>query len=293
MPWKESSVMDERLRFVARLIEGEEMTVLCREFGIARKTGRKIYGRCKEHGLEALTGRSRRPVRYASQLPPQIESLIVAFRREKPDWGARKIRELLIRRLRGEVRVPAKSTIHAVLGRHGLVQRMRPRRRHATGTPLSAGAAPNDLWCAGYKGGLRLGNHAYCYPLAVTGQASRFLLLCEALDSTREELAFAAFERLFKERGLPKAIRSGNGVPFASPNALFNLSKLAVWRLPGIHIERIKPGHPRQNGRHARMHLTLEKETARPSGMNYPQQQERFDDFRQEFNRERPPRPSP
>ncbi|MGH6794761.1 MAG: helix-turn-helix domain-containing protein [Methylocella sp.] len=289
MPWKVSSVMDERLRFVARLLEGEEMTGLCREFGISRKTGYKIYGRYKELGLEALTDRSRRPVRYANQLPPQVESLIVAFKREKPHWGARKIRELLVRRLPGEIKVPAKSTIHAVLDRHGLVKRMGPRRQHATGTPLSAGAAPNDLWCADYKGEFRLGNHSSCYPLTVTDQASRFLLLCEALDSTREELAFTAFERLFKERGLPKAIRSDNGVPFASPNALFNLSKLAVWWLRlGIAIERIKPGRPQQNGRHERMHLTLKKETTRPSGMNTLQQQERFDDFRQEFNCERP-----
>ena len=125
MPWKECSVMDERLRFVAGLLDGEAMTDVCREFGISRKTGYKIFDRYKEHGLEALTDRSRRPVRYANQLPPQIESLIVGLKRDKPHWGARKIRELLVRRLAGDVRVPAKSTIHAVLDRHGLVKRMR------------------------------------------------------------------------------------------------------------------------------------------------------------------------
>ncbi len=124
MPWKERSVMDERLRFVARLLEGEEMSFLCREFGISRKTGYKIYNRYKENGLLALTDRSRRPVRYGNQLPPQIESLIVRFKQEKPHWGARKIRELLIRRLPGHVHIPANSTIHAVLDRHGLVKRM-------------------------------------------------------------------------------------------------------------------------------------------------------------------------
>jgi transposase InsO family protein len=289
MPWKESSVMDERLRFVARLLEGEEMTAMCREFGISRKTGYKIFGRYKEHGLEALTDRSRRPVRYANQLPAQIEAAIVDLKRSKPHWGARKIRELLVRRLSGDVRVPAKSTIHAVLDRHGLVKRMGRRRQHATGTPLSEATQPNDLWCADYKGEFQLGNRDYCYPLTVTDQASRFLLLCEALESVREDLAFTAFDRLFKERGLSRAIRSDNGVPFASPNALFNLSKLAVWWLRlGINIERIKPGHPQQNGRHERMHLTLKQEATRPPGMNSLQQQARFDDFLHEFNTERP-----
>lgn len=139
------------------------------------------------------------------------------------------------------------------------------------------------------KGEFRLGNTRYCYPLTVTDHASRFLLLCEALDSVREETAIAAFQRLFAERGLPDAIRSDNGVPFASPNALFNLSKLSVWWLRlGIAIERIKPGNPLQNGRHERMHLTLKRETTRPPGMNSLQQQARFDDFVLEFNTERP-----
>jgi transposase InsO family protein len=289
MPWKESSVMDERLRFVARLLEGEEMTAMCREFGISRKTGYKIFTRYKEHGLEALTDRSRRPVRYANQLPSQIEAAIVELKRGKPHWGARKIRELLVRKLAGDVQVPAKSTIHAVLDRHGLVKRMGRRRQRATGTALSQAREPNDLWCADYKGEFQLANRAYCYPLTVTDQASRFILLCEALDSVREDLAFTAFDRLFRERGLPCAIRSDNGVPFASPNALFNLSKLAVWWLRlGIEIERIKPGRPQQNGRHERMHLTLKMEATRPPGMNSLQQQARFDDFVHEFNAERP-----
>ena len=289
MPWKASSVMEERLRFVGRLLDGESMTDVCRELGISRKTGYKVFDRYKEHGLEALTDRSRRPVRYANQLPPPIEGLIVRLKGEKPHWGARKIRELLVRRLNGDVRVPAKSTIHAVLDRHGLVKRGGGPRHRARGTPLSEGAAPNDLWCADFKGEFKLGNGRYCYPLTVTDQASRFLLLCEALESTREELAFTAFERLFAERGLPLAIRSDNGVPFASPNALFSLSKLSVWWLRiGISIERIKPGRPQQNGRHERMHLTLKKEATHPAAMNSLQQQARFDAFVHEFNTERP-----
>ena len=289
MPWKECSVMDERLRLVSRLLDGETMTEVCREFGISRKTGYKIFNRYKEHGLEALSDRSRRPVRYANQPPHQIESLIVSLKRDKPHWGARKIRELLVRRLDGDVHIPAKSTIHAVLHRHGLVKPIGRARRRATGTALSPGATPNALWGADFKGEFKLGNGQYCYPLTVTDHASRFLLLCEALESTREDLAVTAFAQLFAERGLPQAIRSDNGVPFGSPNALFNLSKLAVWWLRlGIAIERIKPGQPQQNGRHERMHLTLKQETTRPPGMNSLQQQARFDAFREEFNTERP-----
>ena len=289
MPWKECSVMDERVRFVGRLLDGEKMVALCREFAISRKTGYKIFDRYKEYGLEALTDRSRRPWRYANQLPQQVEAAILNLKREKPYWGARKIRERLLRRFSCEVKVPARSTIHAVLDRHGLVQRRGRRHNHAQGTPLSLGQKPNELWCTDYKGEFLLGNKKYCYPLTVTDHASRYLLLCEALESTCEALAFTAFARLFKERGLPTSIRSDNGVPFASPNSLFNLSKLSVWWLRlGISIERIKPGHPQQNGRHERMHLTLKKEATRPPGSNSLQQQARFDAFMHEFNAERP-----
>src|SRR6266700_3052962 len=201
MPWKASSVMEGRLRFVARLLDGEAMTDVCREFGISRKTGYKVFDRYKEHGLAALSDRSRRPVRYANQLPSQLETLIVRLKSDKPHWGARKIRELLVRRLAGDVRVPAKSTIHAVLDRHGLVKQSGGPRHRARGTPLSGGVAANDLWCTDFKGEFKLGNGRYCYPLTVTDHASRFLLLCEALESTREQLAFTAFERLFAECG--------------------------------------------------------------------------------------------
>src|SRR5215471_8318830 len=197
MPWKASSVMEERLRFVARLLDGEPMTDLCQEFGISRKTGYKIFTRYQEHGCAALTDRSRRPVRYANQLPHQIESLIVQLKRDKPHWGARKIRELLVKRLSGDVRIPAKSTVHAVLDRHGLVGQARKRRNRAQGTPLSEALVPNDLWCTDFKGEFKLHNGRYCYPLTVTDQASRKLLLLEALESTKEAPVIEAFLRLF------------------------------------------------------------------------------------------------
>jgi transposase InsO family protein len=289
MPWRQCSVTQERLRFVARLLEGEGMSEVCQDFGISRKTGYKIFNRYKAQGFDALCDRSRRPVGYANQLPDQVERLIVDLKRDKPHWGARKIRELLLRRLAGDARLPAKSTVHAVLDRHGLVQRARVRKNRAHGTPLSAGAVPNALWCADFKGEFKLGNGRYCYPLTVSDHASRYLLLCESFESTREAPVIEAFQQLFRDRGLPDAIRSDNGLPFASPNGLSNLSRLSVWWLQlGIAIERIKPGHPQQNGRHERMHLTLKKEATRPPGINSLQQQARFDAFVREFNAERP-----
>jgi putative transposase len=280
--------MDERLRFVARLLDGEKMATLCREFDVSRKTGYKIFQRYKDCGLGGLTDRSRRPYRQANQLPLQVETLIVRLKREHPSWGAPKIREKL-RRQHSEVQPPAISTVHAVLDRHGLVSRGRKRRYRAQGTTLSKPVRPNDLWCADYKGEFMLADRRYCYPLTISDFASRYLLACEALGSTKESYAFTVFERVFKEFGLPQAIRTDNGVPFASPNALYRLSRLAVWWLRlDIRIERIKPGHPEQNGRHERIHLTLKKEATKPAAPNLLQQQAKFDDFLACYNQERP-----
>jgi putative transposase len=288
MPWKECKTMDEKLKFVARFLDGEKISVLCREFGVSRKTGHKILGRYKNYGVEGLTDRSRRPFRQANQLPFQVESLIVSLKKEKPNWGAPKIRERLIRKY-PDIRPPATSTVHAILDRHGLVKRQKCRRYKAQGTRLSFTNNPNDLWCADYKGEFMMGNKRYCYPLTITDFSSRYLLICEALENTREQYAITVFENAFREYGLPKAIRTDNGVPFASPNALFGLSRLSVWWLRlGIEIERIKPGHPEQNGRHERMHLTLKKEATKPAGLNLIQQQEKFDEFILEYNNERP-----
>ena len=281
--------MDERLRFVARLLEGEKMAVLCREFDISRKIGYKIFARYKDCGVQGLTDRSRRPYRQANRLPFQVETQIVQLRQEHPSWGAPKIRERL-RRLQGNsITLPAISTVHAVLDRHGLVSRGHRRRYKAQGTSLSRPSQPNDLWCADYKGEFMLADRRYCYPLTITDFASRFLLGCDALETNKEIFAFTVFERAFKDFGLPRAIRTDNGVPFASRSAIFGLSKLAVWWLRlGIAIERIQPGQPQQNGRHERMHLTLKKEATKPAARNFLQQQARFDRFIDYYNRERP-----
>jgi putative transposase len=287
MPWKECHVMDERVRFIGRLLEGEKMAPLCAEFGISRKTGYKIFRRYQGCGIEGLTDRNRRPQRHANQLPMAIEQLIVRLKQEFPAWGAPKIQDRLKKRYPA-VHCPAISTVHAVLDRHDLVKRKK-RRSRAQGTPLSWPVQPNALWCADYKGEFMLADRRYCYPLTITDFATRYLISCEALATTREHYAFAVFERAFKDFGLPAVIRTDNGVPFASPHALYGLSKLAVWWLRlGIQIERIKPGHPEQNGRHERMHLTLKTEATKPAAGNLLQQQARFDRFLQQYNHERP-----
>ena len=288
MPWKECKPMDERLRFVARLLDGDKMAPLCREFGISRVTGYKLYNRYLECGLDAFNDRSRRPYRHANKLPYQVERTILAIKRDHPSWGARKIRDKLIRQF-PMIKAPAVSTVHAVLDRHGLVKHRKRRRHKACGTVLTAAHDVNGLWCADFKGEFMLGSKQYCYPLTITDYRSRYLLACEGLQSVRSEFAFSVFESAFKEFGLPGAIRTDNGAPFASGNALFGLSKLAVWWLRlGIKIQRIKPGHPQQNGRHERMHLTLKKEATKPASFNFLQQQERFDRFIEVYNTERP-----
>src|SRR5439155_4013028 len=172
-----------------------------------------------------LSDRQRRPYRYANQLPLPIEKQIVRLKKDYPDWGAPKILERLRQQLIG-VDCPTISTVHAVLDRHQLVKRRRRRRYKAEGTTLSWPTQPNELWCADYKGEFMLANRQYCYPLTITDFASRYLLTCEALSSTQEVYAFPVFERTFKEFGLPRVIRTDNGIPFSSPNALDGLSRL-------------------------------------------------------------------
>jgi putative transposase len=202
--------------------------------------------------------------------------------------GAPKIREKLRQRVT-PLLLPAISTVHAVLDRHGLVHRRRRRREATAATTLSRPTEPNALWCADYKGEFMLGDRRYCYPLTITDFASRFLLTCEALSTTQERFAFTAFDRAFKEFGLPRTIRTDNGIPFAGPTALYRLSTLAVWWLRlGIQIERIQPGHPQQNGRHERMHRTLKAEATKPAAANVLQPQARFDTFITRYNQDRP-----
>ena len=289
MGWMECNKMDEKLKFIARYLEGEKIAALCREFGVSRTTGHKLIERYKMMGQCALVEQKRTPHRYANKLPIAVEALILDLKREYSNWGAPKIREKIIKKY-PDVKPPARSTVHAVLDRNGLVKHRKGRKRFkAKGTPLRHVTESNQLWCADYKGEFMLGNRQYCYPLTITDYASRYLLSCEALTSTKEEFAFETFTRVFKEYGIPDSIRTDNGVPFASGQSFYNLTKLSVWWMRhGINVERIRPGHPEENGRHERMHLTLKLETTRPPKENLIAQQEKFDNFINIFNEERP-----
>ena len=289
MPWKECEIMDERIKFVGRLLSGEKMAPLCREFEISRVTGHKIWKRYKEQGERGLINRSRCPKRQPNKISFAVEQLIVRLKKEKPNWGAPKLREVVATRY-PDLKLPATSTVHCVLDRHGLVNRKKRKRKFSSLVSyLSDPKKPNDLWCTDFKGQFKMKNKSYCYPLTITDQCSRFILGCEALDSTAENPCFPVFDRVFKEYGLPTAMRSDNGIPFASGNSLWGLTKLSVWwvRL-GIKLERIAPGNPQQNGRHERMHRTLKAATTKPPASNQLQQQEVFDKFLSEFNQERP-----
>ena len=280
--------MDERKKFVLELESGERMAEVCRRFGISRKTGYKILERWKAQREAGLLDRDRAPLRVPHRTPTVVEELVLELRREHPTWGARKLRAVL-EPLHPGVHLPCASTIDLILRRHQLVV---PRRRRRPVSPypsaLRQPVAPNDLWCADYKGQFRLGCGAYCYPLTISDQVSRFLLACEGLDSTEGEPTREVFEQVFAEKGLPWAIRTDNGTPFVG-RGLWGLSRLSVWWLRlGISHERIKKGHPEQNGRHERMHRTLKAETTRPAAQGMLPQQERFDTFRTTYNEQRP-----
>jgi putative transposase len=281
--------MDERTKFIGRILEGEKIAPLCREFGISRVTGHNIWNRYVQDGNKGLYNRSRAPHKHPNQTPFEIEKLIVRLKTEKPSWGAPKIRELVQKKY-SSVKVPSTSTVHCILDRHDLVKkRTRRTKFKATASYLSNPTEPNDLWCTDFKGQFKMQNQNYCYPLTLSDFASRYLFTCESLSSVEESPCFSIFEEAFKEYGLPTAIRSDNGVPFASGNSLWNLTRLSVWWIRlGIRIERIKPGNPQQNGRHERMHRTLKLEATKPPRSNLLQQQETFDQFKQSFNFERP-----
>lgn len=286
MPWKTSDTVDLRRKFVRRVLLGEKISDLCREFDISRKTGHKIYNRFLQEGERGFQDASRRPKRLANSMDDHLVSIILKFKKDKPTWGAPKLRELF-RRKYPSVQPPAVSTIHALLDRNGLV---RHRRRNlgfkATGTSLSVPKEANDLWCTDFKGQFPLGDDSLCYPLTITDQVTRHIQGLEAMERIDEREVIEAFGRVFEEYGLPSAMRSDNGGPFAS-RAIFGLSKLSVyWLRLGIRLERIKPGNPQENGQHERMHRTL-KLSVLP-GKNILAQQEKLDRFREEFNQERP-----
>lgn len=281
--------MRERVRFVGDVAHAE-LTVkeLCERYEVSRKTGYKWLKRYEREGPEGLVDRSRRPHESPNATDRQVVAALEELRRRHPTWGAGKLLKVLGRR---EPRwsLPQRSTGCEILKRAGLVrqQRRRPKPGHP-GPPLSVMDEPNAVWCADFKGHFKTRDGLYCYPLTITDGFSRYLLGCQGLRSTRVELAKPVFARVFEEYGLPRIIRTDNGVPFAT-TALGRLSALSVWWIRlGIEPELIEPASPSQNGRHERMHKTLKAEATRPPSGSLAAQQVRFNRFRQEYNEERP-----
>lgn len=281
--------MTERAKFVLAAEEGlYSIAELSARFGVSRQTGYKWLRRYHEGGIGAMADRSRAPKKCPHRTASEVEDLLIDCRKTHPRWGPKKLIAYLARR-HPEVALPAPSTAGAILSRNRLIEPKRRRRptRHPGASSLQT-EAPNQVWTTDFKGQFKTGDGIYCFPLTVADAHSRFVLGVEALPSVKQEGAFPVFERLFQRWGLPDAIRTDNGNPFAT-QALCGLSKLNVWWIQlGIDHQRIEPGQPQQNGRHERMHRTLKAETTRPPEKNMEAQQQRFDSFREEFNTERP-----
>jgi transposase InsO family protein len=264
------------------------MAALCREFGISRKTGYKLVSRFIESGLDGLRDRSRAPYHHPNAVAADVEQAVVVARRQHPTWGPRKLRAWLSRH-EPDVRWPSASTIGEILNRHGLtVPRRRCRKTRFYDQPFVGCDYPNAVWSADFKGWFTTGDGVRCDPLTITDNYSRYLLRCQAVRTTSFDAIQPVFEAAFREYGLPIAIRTDNGPPFAT-TTVGGLSKLSIWWLKlGIIPERIEPGKPAQNGRHERMHRVLKQETANPPKQTWPAQQRAFDHFCDEYNRERP-----
>ena len=289
MPWKQRKALDEKKDFIEEWKRQEvSLAELCRRYEISRQTGYKWLERYEQEGEPGLEEHSRAPLQHPQAMLPGVRKTLVSLRSQHPSWGPRKLRAYL-QRDTPEIVWPAVSSIGDLLRREGLAHPRRKRKRTPPYTqPLQHAAAPNQVWCADFKGWFLTQDGARCDPLTITDAYSRYLLRCCAVKKTDGEHAWAVFEAAFREFGLPEAIRTDNGPPFASraPGGLSQLSML--WLRLGIRHERIEPGKPQQNGRHERMHQTLKQETASPSERNLRRQQMAFLRFQQEYNQTRP-----
>lgn len=290
MAWKESYIMDERLKFVSDCLREEwTMAELCRRYGICRRVGYKWLRRYEEEGVEGLEDRSRAPLHCPSATEDSVVERIVAYKCKHMSWGPKKLLTNL-RRAYPRSHWPAASTIGEILDRHGLVEHRKKRRKAApSAQPLSHCTRPNEVWCIDFKGWFRTQDGVRCEPLTLCDADTRFALRCQILNGKTDTRAVqACLEVAFREYGLPLAMRSDNGSPFAS-SGLAGLSRLSVWWMRyGIRPERIRPGHPEENGRLERFHRTLKAETATPPKTSIRQQQLAFDRFVEEYNFERP-----
>jgi transposase InsO family protein len=286
MPWKETSAMDQRMQLIAAWLSGAyRKSELCRVYGISRPTVDKWLGRYAERGPQGLEELGRAPHHHPNRTAAEVRALLVQTKLRRQQWGPKKVLDWL-RRERPELKWPADSTAGAILKQAGLVQPRQRRRRVAPySEPFADCGAPNQSWSADFKGDFLLGNGRRCYPLTISDNCSRYLLLCRALARPRHEEVKPWFEWVFRQAGLPEVIRTDNGAPFASL-ALGGLSQLSKWWIKlGIKPERIQPGKPAQNGRHERMHRTLKQ--AVPPQSDLGEQQRHYDPFQAEYNWER------
>jgi putative transposase len=290
MPWIETEPMNEKIKFISAFLENKTSTFqeLCKRFNISCKTGYKYVNRYQLEGVEGLKERSKAPHCHWNQIPEFIENSILELKYHRPSWGSKKILNWLMQE-KSEYSWPAKSTIDELFKKHHLVKPAKRKRRAAPYTePFVVCSNSNDCWSMDYKGQFRLGNQQLCYPLTITDNFSRYLLAVEGNPQISGVQVKQVLTRLFIELGLPLALRSDNGVPFAG-NGLAGLSQLAVWLIQlNIVPERIRSGHPEENGRHERMHLTLKKETASPPQWDERKQQQCFNEFKKIFNEQRP-----
>jgi transposase InsO family protein len=287
MPWEVSGVVEKRKQFLAEYATGEwTMSDLCRAHGITRPTGYAVLRRYAQAGQCGLEEQSRAPRRHPNQTPAEIEAQVLALRRKHPRWGPRTLKKILDD---AGISCPAASTVGELLDREGLTHhRVKRRKVEPYQRPFQLVGEPNDEWAGDFKGWMRTGDGERIDPLTISDTCSRYLLRCQAVEKTNTEQVQAIFEAAFREYGMPRAMRTDNGAPFAS-RAIAGLSRLAVWWIKlGIVPQRIEPGHPEQNGRHERMHRTLKEATVSPPRANRRAQQRAFDQFRQEYNQLRP-----
>ena len=290
MPWNISDSLSEQRKFLIAWIGEVETSFieLCKRYGISPKSGYKRVSRFKELGLEGIGDLPRRPRTHPNQTPPEIVEMLVRAKRHHMTYGPRKLL-VVIAREHPKLALPAPSTASKILKEHGLVRSRRRSRRSAPwATPFSDVQQPNDTWCADFKGWFRTDDGVRVNPLTITDAASRYLIACTGLKRPNFEQVKPVFELAFREFGLPRAMRTDNGPPF-STTSLGGLSKLAVWWIKlGIIPERIRPGHPEENGRHERMHRTLKDAVASPPKTSFRAQQKAFDWFIEDYNEVRP-----
>ena len=289
MSWKATCVMDQKSEFAMRAVRGlEPMKQLCEEFGISRKTGYKWKERFLQQGLEGLHDQSRRPDSSPAGLAEEVVCRIVALKRAHPGWGARKLREVMLRSNGNEV--PSESSFKRILEKSGLVEKRRRRSQNETGRLQTRvkSERPNQVWTIDFKGWWRTRDRGRFEPLTVRDDFSRYILCARSLESTRTAAVKAQMERLFERHGLPEIIRSDNGAPFAASNSPFGLTRLSAWWLAlGIDLDRIRPGKPQENGAHERMHRDM-LELERSAASSHADQQATLDVWRRMFNEERP-----